>query len=111
MIRIAIVGTGGMAHAHANRFQSLKGCRLVAGVDILEENLNRYCDRFGIEHRFLSVADLIAWGEFDAAVVVTVDAAHVPCALPRHLPRAVRAGHASGDAGHRAGIPASRCAH
>lgn len=82
MIRIAIVGTGGMANAHADAFNKLKGCRLVAGVDVLEENLTRYCDKYKITNRFQNVKDLLAWGEFDAAVVATIDSAHVSCALP-----------------------------
>ncbi len=82
MIKIAIIGTGGMAHAHANMLNSLPGNRLVAGVDIMEDNLNRYCDKFDIAHRFQSVKELLKWGDFDAAVVATTDAAHVPCALP-----------------------------
>lgn len=82
MIRIAVVGTGGIAHAHARRFQSLKNCKLVAGVDIFEQNLTRFCEEFGIEARFQNVTDLLRWGKFDAAVVATVDAAHVPCSLP-----------------------------
>lgn len=82
MIKIAIVGTGGMAHAHANAFQKLNGCKLVAGVDIQEDNLNAYCDKFEIENRFTDVKDLVKWGNFDAAVVATIDSAHVPCSLP-----------------------------
>lgn len=82
MIRIAIVGTGGMAHAHARNLKALPGCKLVAGVDIQEQNLNRYCDSYDIPQRFASVQELLKWGEFDAAVVATIDAAHVPCALP-----------------------------
>jgi predicted dehydrogenase len=82
MIRIAIVGTGGMANAHARGLQALKGCQLVAGVDIHDINLNTYCDRYEIPNRFASVQELVKWGEFDAAVVATIDSAHVPCSLP-----------------------------
>ncbi|MGA0332692.1 MAG: Gfo/Idh/MocA family protein [Kiritimatiellia bacterium] len=82
MIRIAIVGTGGMAHAHAQRFSDLPGCQVVAGVDIVESNLQRFCERFDISHAFSSVKELLDWGEFDAAAVVTNDSAHVPCSLP-----------------------------
>ncbi len=82
MIRIAIVGTGGIANSHANAFKALKGCRLVAGVDLLPHTLGAYCDRHGIPERFDSVGALLDWGQFDAAVVATIDSAHVPCALP-----------------------------
>lgn len=82
MIRIAIVGTGGIANAHANSLKSLKGCKVVAGVDLREDVVTAFCEKHEIPKAFTSLKDLIAWGAFDAAVVATTDAAHVPCALP-----------------------------
>jgi predicted dehydrogenase len=35
MIKIGIVGTGGMAHAHARAYQGIAGCRLVAACDVI----------------------------------------------------------------------------
>jgi len=35
MINIAIVGTGSMASSHAEAFQGIAGCRLVAACDVI----------------------------------------------------------------------------
>ena len=82
MIRIAIVGTGGMANAHARAFKNVKGCRLVAGVDVDKTRASEFCERHGIPEVYGSVHELLAKCAFDAASVVTPDAHHVSCALP-----------------------------
>lgn len=82
MIRIAIVGTGGMANAHAGAYNKMPGCRVVAGVDVDPARLQAFCDRHGIAGRYASVRELLKSCDFDAASVVTPDVFHVPCALP-----------------------------
>ena len=81
-IRIAIVGTGGMANSHGEAYQSMDGVELVGAVDTNPDNLNTYCDKFGIANRFTSVDDLLAWGEFDAVSNVTPDQFHYATTLP-----------------------------
>ena len=82
MIKIAIVGTGGMANAHANHFKQIPGCKLVAGVDIDAGRVAAFAKEHGIAKTFTSVQELIRDCDFDAASVVTPDAFHVACALP-----------------------------
>lgn len=82
MIKLAIVGTGGMANAHANAFKEIPGCKLVAGVDINEDRAREFCDRHGIPAAYGSVEELLKKCDFDAASVVTPDNFHVSCALP-----------------------------
>lgn len=82
MIRIAIVGTGGMANAHAKAFQAVRGCKLVAGVDVDPGRVRDFCTCYGITAAYGSVAELLKQCDFDAASVVTPDSFHVPCALP-----------------------------
>lgn len=82
MIKIAIVGTGGMAHGHAAQYAKIRGCRVVAAVDVDEQRVNDFADKFNINERYTSVADLLKHADIDAASVVTPDAFHVPCALP-----------------------------
>lgn len=80
-MRLLILGTGGMAHAHADNFSIIEGVTLVAGVDMNADNLDAFSSKFGIEHKFLSLEDAIAWGEFDAAANVTPDAVHYPTTM------------------------------
>jgi len=46
--RVAIIGTGGMANAHVQRFKETRGCRLVAAVDVDSEKLTAFAAKHGI---------------------------------------------------------------
>ena len=82
MIKIAIIGTGGMANAHANNYKNIPGCKIVAGVDIDSTRVEAFAREHNIPQTYTSVEELIKKCDFDAASVVTPDAFHVPCALP-----------------------------
>ncbi len=82
LVRLLILGTGGMANNHAEKFKEIQGVTLVAGIDTRPEQLTAFADRHGIEHRFSSIEDAIAWGQFDAVTNVTPDAAHYATTLP-----------------------------
>ncbi len=82
MVRLAIVGTGGMARMHADAFSKIEGVKLVGAVDVNSDNLVRFCVDFNIPNQFSSVEDLIAWGEFDAISNVTPDKFHYETTLP-----------------------------
>lgn len=75
-IRLLILGTGGMANNHAEAFKAIPGVELVAGVDTRAPQLAAFCEKHGIENRFSSLDEAIAWGGFDAAANVTPDAVH-----------------------------------
>ncbi len=89
MVRLLILGTGGMAANHAEAFAAIPGVELVAGVDTRPGPLAEFCDRFGIAERFPSLEAALAWGEFDAVTNVTPDAAHF-----RHHPAPAGRGQA-----------------
>ena len=49
MLRIAIVGTGGIAHAHMEAYRTLKDrCEVVALVDIIPGKARRFMEEFGL---------------------------------------------------------------
>ncbi len=81
-IRILIVGTGGMAKAHVEAYQAIPGVKVVAGVDTNKERLDAFRAKHGIEHGFASVAEAVAWGQFDAASNVTPDMVHHVTTMP-----------------------------
>lgn len=82
MIRVLIVGTGGMAHSHAKAYAQMDGVTLVGGVDPNPENLATFKAAFGVSHTFTSVADALVWGQFDAVSNVTPDAVHFRTTMP-----------------------------
>lgn len=81
-VRLLILGTGGMANNHAEKFKEIEGVTLVGGIDTRPDQLAAFCDRHGIAGRFGSIDAAIAWGQFDAVTNVTPDAAHYPTTLP-----------------------------
>lgn len=114
-IRLLILGTGGMAANHAEKFAEIDGVELVGGVDMRPAQLAAFCDKFGIANRFASLDEALAWGQFDAVTNVTPDAAHYATTLPvlaagKHIlcekPLATNATEAQdmADAAARAGV-------
>jgi predicted dehydrogenase len=81
-IRLLIIGTGGMAHNHAENFAKIDGVDLVAGVDTWSDKLTDFRSKHGIAQGFASVDEALAWGQFDAATNVTPDPVHFPTTMP-----------------------------
>ncbi|MCW6509152.1 Gfo/Idh/MocA family protein [Lichenifustis flavocetrariae] len=79
--RILILGTGHIAHKHAEQFGSNPGCTLVAAVDANGERARAYASSYGIPHVFEDLEAAIRWNGFDAAVNATPDAVHKPTSL------------------------------
>jgi predicted dehydrogenase len=81
MIRLAIVGTGGMAHGHAKAFAAIRGCRLAAACDVLPDRAAAFAREFGIPAVYSEVDAMLAGTDVDAVTVVTPDASHSAVAL------------------------------
>lgn len=75
-MRLLILGTGGMAKAHALAFAEEADVSIVAAVEPNQERLGQFADEHNIPHRFPNLEEAIAWGQFDAATNVTPDAVH-----------------------------------
>ena len=76
MIKIAIVGTGGMAEKHATEFQINQNSTVVAACDVSSERLNIFCDKFNIKERYDNVEELLDNADIDAVTNATPDAFH-----------------------------------
>lgn len=80
-VRLAIIGTGGMANVHAQRFRDIRGCHLVAACDINRERAEEFAKRHSIPHVFEDAASLLAGVDCDAVSIVTPDSLHKPLAI------------------------------
>ncbi len=114
-VRVLILGTGGMANAHADAYAAMGGVQLVAGIDTDPGRLAAFNEKYGITQGFGSIDAALAWGEFDAVSNVTPDPVHYPTTLPllkagKHVlcekPLAVTYDHAQemADAAQDAGV-------
>ncbi|MGQ0563489.1 MAG: Gfo/Idh/MocA family protein [Gemmobacter sp.] len=81
-IRLAILGTGGMAANHARAFAAIKGVKVVAGIDSRAPVLAAFRAAHGIARGFATLEEALDWGRFDAVTNVTPDAAHFATTMP-----------------------------
>ncbi len=75
-IRLAIIGTGGMATAHARNYNKIRGCKLVAAVDLDIDRAHAFAETYGIPQVYASVSELLEQAQIDAVSIVTPDAFH-----------------------------------
>ena len=83
MIKIAIIGTGGMANAHAVRFQEIRGCKVVAACDLVKKQAEDFAAQYGISNTkvFTDVDAMLTAVDIDAVTIVTTDEYHAPISL------------------------------
>ncbi len=80
-VRVALIGTGGMANEHVKLFRAVPGCRLVAAADVDRERAREFARRHDISESFGSAEELLAGCDFDAASIVAPDAAHATLSI------------------------------
>lgn len=80
-IRVGIVGTGGMAHTHAEAFAAIPGCELAAACDVDRARAEVFAAKFRIPGVFTDLDRFLAGGGVDAVAVVTPDKFHAPVSL------------------------------
>jgi predicted dehydrogenase len=80
-VRLGIIGTGRMADYHAEKFQAIKNCQIVAAVDVDPARAEAFCKKHDIPASYPSLQELLARGELDAVSNVTPDAFHAPLSL------------------------------
>jgi predicted dehydrogenase len=80
-VRLAVVGTGGMANAHAKQFLAIPGVRLTAACDIDQARVEAYAAEHGVAAAYTDLGKLLREAPVDAVVVATPDAFHTPVTL------------------------------
>lgn len=79
MIRVAIVGTGGIAHAHMESYQKLgtERCQVVALVDIIPGKARRFMEEFGLScETYENHEDILPRQDIDLVDVCTPPYCH-----------------------------------
>lgn len=81
MIKLAVVGTGAMAHTHAKKFSEIKGVKIVACCDVDLERTQHFSKTFNVPHAFTDFGQMLASCEIDAITNVTTDPYHAPLSI------------------------------
>ncbi len=74
--RVGIIGTGGIAKAHARYYAANEKTQIVAGADIHEGRLNEFCDAFSIAARYSDYHELLAKERPDIVSICTWQESH-----------------------------------
>ncbi|GAB4176817.1 MAG: Gfo/Idh/MocA family oxidoreductase [Terrimicrobiaceae bacterium] len=80
-VRVAIIGTGGMANVHAECFKNIRTCRLVAACDIDSDRAADFVARHKIPKAYGDVRKLLRESGAEAVSIVTPDASHYPVTM------------------------------
>ena len=85
-LRVGIIGTGGIAHAHARAYKQFEDVEIVAGADIIPGKARKFLDEFGWKEAtaYETHEELCARKDIDAVSVCTYNSQHAGptiCAL------------------------------
>ena len=82
-IRIGIVGTGGIAHAHMDQYVKFDDVEIVGACDIVPGKARDFLDSYGLKNApaFESVGDLVKNVKMDGASVCTYNKTHAVCVI------------------------------
>lgn len=80
-VRLAILGTGGMANVHAERFAAIPGCTLVAAADVDLQRAKDFAAKHKIPEASAGVKELLKKADFDAVTIVAPDPFHAPLSI------------------------------
>lgn len=89
--RLALVGTGGIARAHATACSYTDRAELAAVCDISPASLKRFTNQFDVRHTYTSLDEMLAQEEIDIAVICTWGAFHAQVGIQLAESRRVRA--------------------
>jgi predicted dehydrogenase len=76
MLRIAIVGCGKIADAHAAQIQRIKDCKIVAVCDREPLMAKQLCDRFPVQESFTDLTELLRTSRPDVVHITTPPEGH-----------------------------------
>jgi predicted dehydrogenase len=80
-IQVAIVGTGGMAHAHARDLQNRRGVKLIAVSDVDPQRAKAFAEKFQVPGVYTDFSKLLKEAPVDAVINVTPDAFHASLSI------------------------------
>jgi predicted dehydrogenase len=76
MLKIAIVGCGRIADAHASQIRRIDGCEIAAACDREPLMARQFCDRFGVPRHFDDPGELLRVARPDVVHITTPPASH-----------------------------------
>jgi predicted dehydrogenase len=80
MLKVAIVGCGKIADAHASQIKRIAEAEIVAAHDSEELMARQFCDRFSVKNAFCDLDELLEKAQPDVVHITTPPHSHFPIA-------------------------------
>jgi predicted dehydrogenase len=77
-VKIGVIGSGGISHAHMGGYQQLEGVEIVAVADVVPGKAKEWAARYNVPKAFEDYHKLLAMPEIDGVSVCTYNRAHMP---------------------------------
>lgn len=81
MIKVGIVGTGGISRLHANGYKKCPDVEIKAISDISEAHSKRFAEDYGIKNIYTDYKEMLKDDEIEAISICTPNALHAPVAI------------------------------
>ena len=82
MLKVGIIGNGGIANCHASGYKALGDrVEIVACCDIVEEKAKAFAEKYDIPNYYTDCKDMLAKEDIDVISVCTWNSAHAPCTI------------------------------
>ncbi|MFN4227175.1 MAG: Gfo/Idh/MocA family protein [Candidatus Ratteibacteria bacterium] len=75
MVKIGIIGCGGMGKYHANILKKFQEVKIISASDIIPDVLNSFKNEFGVEEIYADYKEMLKKSDIDAII----------CSTPTHL--------------------------
>ena len=82
MVKVGIIGVGGISRKHIKELLEIKECKITAICDVRDEALEETAKRIGIDpdHCFKDYRELVDCPDVDAVEICTPNYLHIPMA-------------------------------
>lgn len=82
MLKVGIIGTGGISRCHMDGYRQLEGrCEVTACCDIDFEKAKEYAEEYNIPHVYSNCYDMLKDNDLDLVSVTTWNSAHAECTI------------------------------
>ncbi|MCS7061652.1 MAG: Gfo/Idh/MocA family oxidoreductase [Anaerolineae bacterium] len=81
MIRLGVIGTGGMANYQASQFSKIEGVRITACCDVSAERRAAFAQKFNVPAVYADYREMLEKEQLDGVTNVTPDAMHAEVSI------------------------------
>lgn len=80
-LRVGIIGTGMVAHMHAEKYRDMPNVQMVAAANVVEPSLQSFCAAYNIPNAYLDYREMLKRDDLDSVDVCVYNNLHAPISV------------------------------